>query len=1607
MLLAVCSGLLFSGLVPAVSYFGNALTTTAFAKTKHEKTSNDKTKKTSTKKDDKKKENNKKKDSKNKKSASSASNKKSASSADSQATDIFIKALSNLSSSANTDVSKKQDSLNSSMKSANKSDEKGDDPVRMQKAHVWDDNLKAADIWAFMGPTNSSIWHNNSHSSFTVPYSAFSQANAEAQGAASDNYNSARQKQSRLAYKAANFGYAMYASGLDRSDNVGNNSKAKVSNIQSTSATIMQLAYKAANMVQSLFHLAVRILSAANVADWAKNGRASSPLFAPLADMMNKLYNVTSSLGLVIMLIIFATTLGLSVMGWQVTTNGASPTGVHGIINSFWTLLKRAFAVLVMPILCATMWFMMMANMNNAFDQKSNSVPSYAVYSNFFDYHDAVMHSRLAIPKDVDIPATADKGNLPFLSAQDVLTLNYRTAGLQAAGKFRGDSWYSAFSSAVPSANGGTGSNSQSNTTSDNDQAISLLNQWGRGDATNASDYASWVASYMSLNKDASKDEKKNNPKLNNDLTTKQFVENGDLGVNQDGNYQADGPDIYSGNLNPLEGGPGNRKGGLSTMAMYAYLLSTFDDKHVTMTSTNDVGTIASIPEHYNVTLVGNGGNAFGNWSMAIGLMLSMSILACGYMYLTFEAVLNAVPGMAAAILQSSVASLKGATRAALLVIGSAVGVVVASAMYTFTQMLLIAISGLSDSFLGLTSSGGGVAMLFSKLNLAPTNDAVGALSAINVHASSVAFLRTLIGWGLIYMAIRFVQALKPVRDTINQALDEAITKIMMVGGSMSGAGSAGTQNLLTNEMGGDSNSSNHSFASNLINGFGGMQNSRNAMDNKARTGIFSPTNLAKTAGGLIAGGATLKAGEKALQSMNGKNGKGSGKNGQHGKGQNGKDGKATHGNSQFDKAMQNLKDNAGNFGGLAKMAPLAATAANAASRGKLGNAAKDISTLAKGAKSPAEMSRAAREARSGENAVNQANKTRMTDPEGNALRNLVNEANDTAQGVTGQKAVSKDGLQNMAKDLSNATGDKNFEKLANSKKTEKGMQNLFGDDKANDDAKVSDSATDAANSDAMQEAQNTDQLGNANDVQNASGMIGQRGVDPNVAPQSSSTSNNQSRRNLQNGQSPTRQHQRQAVGVQKAKSNVAKGLAALGTAGAVSAMTGNSANASALSNMQQAVGANNATAANHKNASAPQVQQQGNKHHTMLDLVTDNSPEQAALNSVIGATEAISNPGAALANDAQNLAGSLVPGAENLSADQANQALQAGGIDTNDVSVNSVNGATEVGTQGSADVATQPGQITTDHQTARVAAQQQVQQGKQQMIRTLAQGVGASPTVANTIAADAAPTTAGVSGVSGVAPVSTTDGQTVVTTTTSSPTGGTTTTVTTPSGVSGVTGNMTTVSVPSGTTGVSGGTTTVTMPTGTTGVSGGTTTVSVNNGSGSIGATPSAINPTMPLGDTLSAVQTATTSLNQAQTASELAPNSPVLQQGVTQAQVTQRASQVQAMQAYNSQPATKYMPQYLNEGSTANVGAVNQAITNTYLSREALQQAIKAHGPNSAEARSLAQKYQGAMNYAQSIGLKSGIISPGNAGQLKSAYASIRSGQLNVLKGVDPIQS
>lgn len=1586
MLLAVCSSLLFGGLVPAVSYFGNALTTTAFANPKHNKTSNDKPKKTSTKKDDKKKENNKKKDSKNKKSASSASNKKSASSADSQATDIFIKALSDLSSSANTDVSKKQDSLDNSIKSANKSAEKGDDPVRMQKAHVWDENLKAADIWAFMGPTNSSIWHNNSHSSFTVPYSAFSQANAEAQGAAGDNYNSARQTQSKLAYKAANFGYAMYASGLDRSDNVGNNSKAKVSNIQSTSATIMQLAYKAANMVQSLFHLAVRILSAANVADWAKNGRASSPLFAPLADMMNKLYNVTSSLGLVIMLIIFATTLGLSVMGWQVTTNGASPTGVHGIINSFWTLLKRAFAVLVMPILCATMWFMMMANMNNAFDQKSNSVPSYAVYSNFFDYHDAVMHSRLAIPKDVDIPATADKGNLPFLSAQDVLTLNYRTAGLQAAGKFRGDSWYSAFSSAVPSANGGTGSNSQSNTTSDNDQAISLLNQWGRGDATNASDYASWVASYMSLNKDASKDEKKNNPKLNNDLTTKQFVENGDLGVNQDGNYQADGPDIYSGNLNPLEGGPGNRKGGLSTMAMYAYLLSTFDDKHVTMTSTNDVGTIASIPEHYNVTLVGNGGNAFGNWSMAIGLMLSMSILACGYMYLTFEAVLNAVPGMAAAILQSSVASLKGATRAALLVIGSAVGVVVASAMYTFTQMLLIAISGLSDSFLGLTSSGGGVAMLFSKLNLAPTNDAVGALSAINIHASSVAFLRTLIGWGLIYMAIRFVQALKPVRDTINQALDEAITKIMMVGGSMSGAGSAGTQNLLTNEMGGDSNSSNHSFASNLINGFGGMQNSRNAMDNKARTGIFSPTNLAKTAGGLMAGGATLKAGEKALQSMNGKNGKGSGKNGQHGKGQNGKDGKATHGNSQFDKAMQNLKDNAGNFGGLAKMAPLAATAANAASRGKLGNTAKDISALAKGAKSPAEMSRAAREARSGENAVNQANKTRMTDPEGNALRNLVNEANDTAQGVTGQKAVSKDGLQNMAKDLSNATGDKNFEKLANSKKTEKGMQNLFGDDKANDDAKVSDSATDAANSDAMQEAQDADQLGDANNVQNASGVIGQRGVDPNVAPASSNTNNNQSRRNLQNGKLPTRQHQRQAVGAQKAKSNVAKGLAALGTAGAVSAMTGNSVNAAALSDMQQAVGANNATT-NSKNASTPQAQQQGNKHHTMLDLVTDNSPEQAALNSVIGATEAISNPGAALASDAQNLAGSLVPGAENLSADQASQALQAGGIDANDVSVNQVNGTTGVGTQESTNVATQPGQTTTDHQTAKVAAQQ-VQQGKQQMIRTLAQGVGASPTVANTIAADVAPTTTNVSGVT---PVTASGGQTVVTTTTSSPVGGTTTTV----------------STPSGTTGVAGGTTTVSVPGATTAGTGGATTVSVNTGGGSVGATPSAVNPTMPLGDTLSAVQSATTSLNQAQTASELAPNSPVLQQGVTQAQVTQRASQVQAMQAYNSQPATKYMPQYLNEGSTANVGAVNQAITNTYLSREALQQAIKAHGPNSVEVHSLAQKYQGAMNYAQSIGLKSGIISPGNAGQLKSAYASIRSGQLNVLKGIDPIQS
>lgn len=674
-------------------------------------------------------------------------------------------------------------------------------------------------IWGFMGVGNTTFWNSSNNSSSSTSFDSLEQLvkNLPANHSADlESYNKAYQQ-------AGTFAYVMHTVGLDQSYKSGFK---KVSLLYASAGTIEQIAYVVLANANKLFDGALQILSAINPITWAVKGANASPQFAPLANVINQLYQACRGIGWAIMGIILAASLALAGMGVTVGTGQAHVGGARAIINTFVNLLKRLFVWMFLPVFCMFFFDATVQYAQGAFDNQSNSVSNYAVFGSMVDYHDWVMNSRLDLPSGITLSSTLNDKQVKPLTHSDILQINQYGAGYSGLG-------------GLVHALDGSGRvdviNGDDNNPVLDSQGKALLTAWKSGDSVQASDYGSAVApsvrKYAKDTADSKKgdsgstgksDKKKSkgsaasdagsnggssDSALAQELTKVPYNSNSNLnnGGNQSSDFRGGGATANGSVLDS------RANGGLSTLGMYAYLETTADSDEMSIVHPSTLSNETAQPRHRSVVLVGQGIEQSGNLVWSFGLAVGLAFLVLGYLVETLKTIVESIMGMTAGVLETAMASLRGGVKLISVMAALMIGVFGSAIMYLVATKAYIAVGSLSDTllrnnvtpsivnWLTLNDSSSNVGMLESGVNNAVVNGAINWFE----------------GLFLLWVAWLLLHYRGVVVASLASLVEETANKIMATFGSLTGQGSAGTRGMIM------SNSNVSNSVGNMMGGLG------------------------------------------------------------------------------------------------------------------------------------------------------------------------------------------------------------------------------------------------------------------------------------------------------------------------------------------------------------------------------------------------------------------------------------------------------------------------------------------------------------------------------------------------------------------------------------------------------------------------------------------------------------------------------------------------------------------------------------------------------------------------------------------------------------------
>lgn len=676
-------------------------------------------------------------------------------------------------------------------------------------------------IWGFMGVGNTTFWNSSNNSSSSTSFDSLEQLvkNLPANHSADlESYNKAYQQ-------AGTFAYVMHTVGLDQSYKSGFK---KVSLLYASAGTIEQIAYVVLANANKLFDGALQILSAINPITWAVKGANASPQFAPLANVINQLYQACRGIGWAIMGIILAASLALAGMGVTVGTGQAHVGGARAIINTFVNLLKRLFVWTFLPVFCMFFFDATVQYAQGAFDNQSNSVSNYAVFGSMVDYHDWVMNSRLDLPSGITLSSTLNDKQVKPLTHTDILQINQYGAG------------YSGLGGLVHTLDGSGQAdviNGDDNDPVLDSQGKALLTAWKSGDSVQASDYGSAVApsvrKYAKDTADSKKGDSGSTGKSDNDKKKSKGSAASDAGSNGGSSDSALAQELtkvpYNSNSNLNNGGnqssdfrgggatangsvlDSRANGGLSTLGMYAYLETTADSDEMSIVHPSTLSNETAQPRHRSVVLVGQGIEQSGNLVWSFGLSVGLAFLVLGYLVETLKTIVESIMGMTAGVLETAMASLRGGVKLISVMAALMIGVFGSAIMYLVATKAYIAVGSLSDTllrnnitpsivnWLTLNDSSSNVGMLASGVNNAVVNGAINWFE----------------GLFLLWVAWLLLHYRGVVVASLASLVEETANKIMATFGSLTGQGSAGTRGMIM------SNSNVSNSVGNMMGGLG------------------------------------------------------------------------------------------------------------------------------------------------------------------------------------------------------------------------------------------------------------------------------------------------------------------------------------------------------------------------------------------------------------------------------------------------------------------------------------------------------------------------------------------------------------------------------------------------------------------------------------------------------------------------------------------------------------------------------------------------------------------------------------------------------------------
>lgn len=413
---------------------------------------------------------------------------------------------------------------------------------------------------------------------------------------------------------AANFGYQLYASGLDHSFSGGDSSGIITLIGRLLGGFVIFVGLVMSAVTSWGFNLIVTLANDLNVFDWVNNARSmsnSNPFKAP-AMMIYNLYATLQNFGIVFATLAFALTVALAIFGLRFRGVGS------GILQSFSRWLMRAFILFGAVFIIGGCYSSMLSYLKNAYDTPQAS--AYAVYSNIVDFQDWAEHSRLAWPSGMSSKmSNSDSSSNVYLATHgDVIKINEAGAGLTNAknidANLKGNYTQltdSSSSSKVPDI-----SNSMA--------TMAFLWDWMSTGKYRGSDWNSYVQSQQNSAKKAysAKD------------------------VSNDGSYKRSGGSLVSNAASYSSGAKIGKSSnaGLSTAGTYNYMLSVFDNTGFTITTSAKLSNLYSVPYHSSFGLSGRGLVAMGNYFIMVGLVYAVAVMSIFFMLFAIRAVVKGVP---------------------------------------------------------------------------------------------------------------------------------------------------------------------------------------------------------------------------------------------------------------------------------------------------------------------------------------------------------------------------------------------------------------------------------------------------------------------------------------------------------------------------------------------------------------------------------------------------------------------------------------------------------------------------------------------------------------------------------------------------------------------------------------------------------------------------------------------------------------------------------------------------------------------------------------------------------------------------------------------------